>query len=141
MCGIAGYWGEGNEEILNKMIDAVSYRGPDDKGILIKGSVGLAHRRLSILDLSLAGHQPMQSEDGTVQIIFNGEIYNYKTLKSGLGQKYIFKSTTDTEVILRLYEDFGEEVFQRLSGMFAMAIFDSKINKLYLKIKVLFIFQ
>ena len=81
MCGIAGYWGEGDELILNSMIDTLSYRGPDDKGIYVNGNIGFAHRRLSIIDLSYAGHQPMSNEDGTIWIILNGEIYNFPDIK------------------------------------------------------------
>ena len=132
MCGIAGYWGKGDEQVLDSMIDAISYRGPDDKGLFVKGNMGLAQRRLSIIDLTSAGHQPMSNEDKTVQIIFNGEIYNYKELKTSLKQKHTFKSSTDTEVILRLYEEYGEEVFSKIQGMFAIALFDSKNNKLFL---------
>ncbi len=132
MCGIAGYWGEGNEEVLHKMIDSISYRGPDDKGVFLKGGVGLAHRRLSIIDTSSAGHQPMSNEDGTVHIVFNGEIYNFKELRKELKGEHVFRSQTDTEVIIHLYEEIGEAVFSKLSGMFAIALFDSKRNKIIL---------
>lgn len=132
MCGIAGYWGNGDEKILNSMIDSVSYRGPDDKGLLIEGALGLAQRRLSIIDLSSAGHQPMKNEDGSVTIVFNGEIYNFKDLKSELKKKHNFIGQSDTEVILHLYEEIGEQVFSKIHGMFAIAIYDKKRNKLLL---------
>lgn len=132
MCGIAGYYGEGNNIILDKMIDSVSYRGPDDRGVFTEGNIGLAHRRLSIVDLSPNGHQPMSNGDGTVWIVFNGEIYNHKTLRSELEKKYIFKSNSDTEVIIHLYEEIGEEVFSRIQGMFSIALYDKKKKKLYL---------
>lgn len=132
MCGIAGYWGNGDEKILDSMIDVVSYRGPDDKGIFVKGEVGLAHRRLSIIDTTSSGHQPMSNEDGTVYVVFNGEIYNYKTLKFELSKEHTFKGNSDTEVILHLYEECGEEVFSKISGMFAICIYDVKKNKIYL---------
>src|SRR5690349_19136290 len=126
MCGIAGYWGSGDESILNKMIDTLSHRGPDDKGVYVNNKIGLAQSRLSIIDLSPAGHQPMSNEDGTVWIIFNGEIYNFQDLKKDLLQKHIFKSNTDTEVIIHLYEEIGEKVFEKIQGMFAIAIYDKK---------------
>ena len=132
MCGIAGYWGNGSEQILNKMIDAVSYRGPDYKGIFIHGQVGLAHRRLSIIDTTPTGHQPMFNEDKSVCIIFNGEIYNYKDLEKKLKNKHVFIGKSDTEIIIHLYEEIGEEVFSHLSGMFAIALYDLKKNKIFL---------
>src|SRR5260221_182744 len=103
MCGIAGFIGEGTEQDLNRMIQAISYRGPDDSGVLIRDGVALAQARLSIIDLSPAGHQPMFNHDGTTAIIFNGEIYNFKELKK-LVPSYPFKSQSDTEVILALYD-------------------------------------
>lgn len=132
MCGIAGYWGKGDESVLNRMIDSISYRGPDDKGIYVNGLIGLAQRRLSIIDLSEAGHQPMFNEDGTIGIVFNGEIYNFLELKKDLKQNHIFKSSTDTETIIHLYEEIGEKVFEKIQGMFAIAIYDSRKNKLIL---------
>lgn len=132
MCGIAGYYGCGGEDILNKMIDSVSYRGPDDKGVFVHNNVGLAQRRLSIIDLSPAGHQPMFNEDRTVAVIFNGEIYNFQKIKEGLKQKHNFISNSDTEVIVHLYEEIGEEVFSKINGMFAIALFDLKSNEIYL---------
>lgn len=132
MCGIAGYWGEGDENVLSSMIDAVSYRGPDDKGVFVKDKIGLAHRRLSIIDTTTSGHQPMSNEEGTIFIVFNGEIYNYKTLKSSLTSNHSFIGNSDTEVILHLYEEKGEEVFSLIQGMFAIALYDSNKNILYL---------
>lgn len=132
MCGVAGYWGEGDELILNGMIDALAHRGPDDKGVYLAEKVGLAQRRLSIMDLSSAGHQPMSNEDDTVWIVFNGEIYNFLELKESLSQSHVFKSATDTEVIIHLYEEIGEQVFEKIHGMFAIAIYDLKKNKLIL---------
>src|SRR3989344_956808 len=102
MCGIAGYFGQGNQDILKKMTDAVAHRGPDDSGYFVHGNVGLGHRRLAIIDLSPSGHQPMQSADGMVTIVFNGEIYNFKALKTEIENKiqYPFRGTSDTEVTL-----------------------------------------
>lgn len=132
MCGITGYWGRGNEAILNAMIDTLSHRGPDDKGVYVKDDVGLAQRRLSIIDTSSAGHQPMSNEDGTIQLVFNGEIYNFLELKKDLSRNHIFKSSTDTEVIIHLYEEIGEKVFEKIHGMFAIALYDLRKNKLIL---------
>ncbi|MEK7464049.1 MAG: asparagine synthase (glutamine-hydrolyzing) [Patescibacteria group bacterium] len=134
MCGIAGYWSQGSEKekILHSMIDSLSHRGPDDKGINIAGDVCLAQSRLSIIDLSPAGHQPMSNEDGSVWIVFNGEIYNFQELRKELKQMHDFKSSTDTEIIIHLYEEIGEKVFEKIQGMFALAIYDIKKEKLVL---------
>ena len=98
------------------MIDSLSHRGPDDKGIHIAGDVCLAQSRLSIIDLSPAGHQPMSNEDGSVWIVFNGEIYNFQELRKELKQKHYFKSSSDTEIIIHLYEEIGEKVFEKIRG-------------------------
>lgn len=132
MCGIAGYIGNGNKEILERMIDTLKHRGPDDRGVFVRKDVGLAHSRLSILDLSPSGHQPMSNEDETVWLTFNGEIYNYLELKNSLNGKHLFKSQTDTEVIIHLYEEVGEKVFEMIHGMFALAIYDFKKEILFL---------
>ena len=133
MCGIAGYVGEGGRGDLEKMVDAIKHRGPDDKGIFLVGDVGLAHARLSVIDLSERGHQPMFNEDKTIGIVFNGEIYNFKELKNELIKLgYKFKSDTDTEVIIYLYEEFGESCFERLNGMFAIGLYDFRLGKLIL---------
>src|SRR3990167_11432072 len=107
MCGIAGFIGRGDEKDLLKMMDSIWHRGPDDHGHFLKKGVGFAHTRLSILDLSTAGHQPMWNDKEDVAIILNGEIYNFKELKEKfhLEEKYHFQSKTDTEVILHLYEE------------------------------------
>lgn len=132
MCGISGFVGKGSEQDLLAMIEVIRYRGPDDLGSFVRGDVGLAHARLSILDLSAAGHQPMWNDKKDVAIIFNGEIYNFQELKRDFGMGYHFVSNTDTEVILCLYEKLGEECFEKLDGMFAIAIYDFKRNKLLL---------
>ncbi|KKR25916.1 MAG: Asparagine synthetase [Microgenomates group bacterium GW2011_GWC1_39_7] len=134
MCGIAGFIGEGDKKNLLTMIDSIRYRGPDDMGHFLKNEVGFAHARLSILDLSADGHQPMWNDKKDVAVIFNGEIYNFKELKEkfGLEKKYSFQSKTDTEVILRLYEEFGEACFEKLDGMFAIAVYDFKKDTLLL---------
>src|SRR5580658_9060587 len=112
MCGICGKLAfDGREtiapELVKAMADTIHHRGPDDEGYYFSGPVGLGFRRLSIIDLK-SGHQPVSNEDGTVQIIFNGEIYNYQELRAFLLSKgHIFKTQTDTEVIVHLYEELG----------------------------------
>lgn len=132
MCGIAGFVGQGNKNDLVKMISAVKYRGPDDQGFFMHDDVGLAHARLSIIDLSMAGHQPMSNNDQTIWLVFNGEIYNFQELKADLCKKYRFKSTSDTEVIIHLYEEYGGNCFRKLNGMFAIALYDFREHKLIL---------
>lgn len=136
MCGIVAIWERQGRPVdpaaLVSMRDALWHRGPDDAGLWIDGSVGLAHRRLSILDLSSAGHQPMSNEDGTVWITFNGEIYNYVELASRLRSRgHRFASSSDTEVLLRLYEEEGIRCLDSLVGMFAFAIWDSRKRTMF----------
>lgn len=146
MCGICGkisYDGETVEEdLLKKMCRSFSYRGPDDEGIYISScegsrnqerSVGLGHKRLSIMDLSQAGHQPMCNEDGTIWITYNGEIYNFKELRSDLEKRgHKFKSDTDTEVILHMYEEEGIDAVSHFNGMFAFGLWDEKLSRLWI---------
>lgn len=137
MCGICGKLNFDRESpvspgLVRAMADTIEHRGPDDDGYYVKGAVGLGFRRLSIIDLS-TGHQPLSNEDGTVWIVFNGEIYNYQELRGFLQSRgHIFRTKTDTEVIVHLYEEFGEECVSRLRGMFAFAIWDSRTEKLFL---------
>ena len=134
MCGFVGFTGtfEGCDATLTKMMDRIIHRGPDMGGSYISDGVALGFRRLSILDLSEAGKQPMQNEDGSVVIVFNGEIYNFQELRAELEQKgYTFHCGADTESILHGYEEWGEAVVDRLRGMFAFVIFDKKNNKLF----------
>lgn len=134
MCGIAGYIGNGDKNTLERMTRSLSHRGPDDEGFFIQERVGLGHRRLSIIDTSQGGRQPMNSHDHSAVIVFNGEIYNYRELKEEIQKKhpYQFQSSSDTEVILRLYELYGVACFEKLNGMFALAIYDCKKNLLVL---------
>lgn len=137
MCGFVGEFkfnGQNvDENTLNKMRDCLQHRGPNDSGAFCQGSIGLGFRRLSILDLSPAGHQPMSNEDGTVWIVFNGEIYNFQELRLELEKKgHKFKSNTDTETIIHLYEEEGEQCLQKLRGMFAFAIWDSRRQQLFI---------
>ena len=114
------------------MASVINHRGPDDEGIYVKNNVGLAHKRLSILDLSPAGHQPMNNEDGSIWIVFNGEIYNFLDLREELQKKgHTFRSRTDTETIIHLYEEKGVECVNDLRGMFAFAIWDENKKRLF----------
>ena len=134
MCGILGYILNPGREApggLEEATDLLAHRGPDDRGTVdfnLPGSghrVAFGHTRLSIQDLSCAGHQPMSNENGRVWICYNGEVYNFKTLRAELrGKGYTFRSGTDTEVVLRAYEAWGSECLNRLDGMFALAIVD-----------------
>lgn len=130
MCGIYGIVDLQNpvdSTFLKKQGDRLSHRGPDDSGIWVSksGGAGFAHRRLSIIDLSPAGRQPMSSSNGRYVIVFNGEVYNFKNLRAGLEKSgFRFKGGSDTEVILTAYEAWGEECLNRLNGMFAFAIYD-----------------
>ena len=137
MCGICGIYNfETNKpvssDILKAMADTMVHRGPDDEGFYVSGSIGLGHRRLSIIDLE-GGHQPMDNENQAIWVISNGEIYNFVELRSRLEKKgHIFKTRSDTEVIVHLYEEYGEQCFQYLHGMFAIAIWDGQNKKLVL---------
>lgn len=133
MCGIAGVLGINNASThVKNMLDAMHHRGPDDWGVHEDGDVTLGHKRLSIIDLSPAGHQPMTNRKGDTTIVFNGEIYNYQELKDLLPKDTILKSTTDTEVILELWAILGKDVLPKLRGMFALAIWNQITQELVL---------
>ena len=131
MCGIIGFASQTEVKVKEKYLfgsKLIKHRGPDDSGEWFSddGCVGLGHRRLSIIDVSKNGHQPMSNINGDLKIVFNGEIYNYVELSKILSDKgYKFKSKTDTEVILAAYSEWGEECTTFLNGMFAFAIYDS----------------
>jgi len=137
MCGIAGKLNLDSENpvdnrVLNRMLNVISHRGPDGHGTYVSGPIGLGHRRLSIIDLSTNGDQPMCNEDGTIWIVFNGEIYNYPELRADLLKRgHVFRSQTDTEVIVHLYEEDGPECVKKLRGMFAFAIWDGWRRRLF----------
>jgi asparagine synthase (glutamine-hydrolysing) len=137
MCGICGKLEFDPEakiapHLLKTMADAIVHRGPDDEGFYVKGQIGLGFRRLSIIDLS-GGHQPLCNENGSIWIIFNGEIYNYQELRTELVAKgHIFRTKSDTEVIVHLFEEYGRDCVQKLRGMFAFAIWDSAEKTLFL---------
>lgn len=137
MCGICGKLNFDREKsvspfLLKAMADTIAHRGPDDEGYYTSGPVGFGFRRLSIIDLSL-GHQPLSNEDNSVWIVFNGEIYNYQQLRKELVSRgHVFKTQTDTEVIVHLYEEFGEGCVEKLRGMFGFAIWDERRSTLFL---------
>ncbi|CAN5684703.1 asparagine synthase (glutamine-hydrolyzing) [soil metagenome] len=135
MCGICGYVGRHHPELLSVMSNAMPHRGPDDAGEWFDANdaAGLAHRRLSIIDLSSAGHQPMSNEDGSVWLTFNGEIYNFQELRDRLIAKgHTFSSSTDSEVLVHLYEEHGPDLVHELNGMFAFGIWNRKKRQLLL---------
>lgn len=133
MCGIVGVLGNlPAEEVIIKASDSLKHRGPDDAGLYINASeqIALAHRRLSIIDTSSAGHQPFFSQDKKIALVFNGEIYNYLELKEELSKDYNFQTKTDTEVLLAAYIKWGADFLQHLQGMFALAIWDDHKKRL-----------
>ena len=137
MCGITGYLNfDGapvSPVILRRMTDAMRHRGPDSEGFYFDSFLALGHRRLSILDLSLSGHQPMPSPDGQVYVTYNGEIYNFKELRKELeALGHTFHSTSDTEVLLHAYLAWGDTCVRHFNGMFAFAIWDKKTQELFL---------
>ena len=132
MCGITGFVRAekehvpGTADLIDRMCQAIVHRGPDDQGIMIKNGAVLGMRRLSIIDLA-GGHQPISGEDGSVTIVFNGEIYNFQELQSLLKSRgHIFKTHSDTEAIVHAYEEFGSLSVDHLRGMFAFAIWDDR---------------
>ncbi|MDP6793282.1 MAG: asparagine synthase (glutamine-hydrolyzing) [Anaerolineales bacterium] len=140
MCGICGLLQLPGQqpvsgELLNRMRDLIQHRGPDDAGSYLSpdGRIGLANRRLAIIDLSSSGRQPLSNEDGTIWIAYNGETYNFVELRSELQARgHNFRSETDTEVVVHLYEQYGVECVQHMRGMFALAIWDENVRRLFL---------
>ncbi len=137
MCGISGIFEFDQSrpierETVHRMNESLRHRGPDDEGIFVGPGIGLGHRRLSIIDVA-GGHQPISNEDGTIWVLLNGEIYNYPELSAELSSRgHQFTTKSDTEAIVHLYEDYGEECFAKLRGMFAIAIWDSRERKILL---------
>jgi asparagine synthase (glutamine-hydrolysing) len=135
MCGIAGFVRldqPAQRSLVQAMCDEIRHRGPDDEGVYVDGGCGIGMRRLSIIDLS-TGHQPMCNEDGSVWIVFNGEIYNYQELRADLmARGHRFQTSSDTETLVHLYEEEGVEGLKRLRGMFAFAIWDARQSRLLL---------
>jgi asparagine synthase (glutamine-hydrolysing) len=138
MCGICGQFNflsgaPVESPTLQRMMDTIVHRGPDDSGMHMDGSLGLGFRRLAILDLSPAGHQPMSDPEKTVWVVFNGEIYNFQEIRSELqGKGYVFRSNCDTEVIVLGYKEWGDAVLDRFNGMFGLAIWDVSRRRLLL---------
>jgi len=135
MCGICGRYNLDkravNSETIKRMAKAIAHRGPDDEGYYINKNIGLGHKRLSIIDIA-TGHQPMTNKDQTIWIVYNGEVYNFIELRKDLVKKgYKFKTKSDTEVVLNLYQAYGEKCLEKLNGMFAFVIWDSKKNQLF----------
>ena len=137
MCGICGIYNyktsqPADAELLERMTQVVAHRGPDDQGLWCDGSVGIGMRRLSIIDLS-TGHQPLSNEDGTIWIVFNGEIYNYLDLRKELiANGHVFQTQSDTEVVVHAYEMWGDDCTLRLNGIFGFAIWDQRRQRLFL---------
>ncbi|MGA2091727.1 MAG: asparagine synthase (glutamine-hydrolyzing), partial [Endomicrobiales bacterium] len=135
MCGIAGLYHfcmskPVEKTVLRSLCDAIKHRGPDDEGMYLTSQVGLGMRRLAVIDL-VTGHQPLCNENKTVWIVFNGEIYNYRELREKLAPRHTFSTQSDTEVIVHLYEDYGESCVDHLRGMFAFAIWDSTLQRMF----------
>lgn len=136
MCGIAGIYYLNNKAvsqvIIKNMCDTMRHRGPDDEGYFFDNNLALGHRRLSIIDLSSAGHQPMSDDNKSIWIVYNGEVYNFVELRNELINKgYSFKTGTDTEVIIKAYQEWGDDCLNKLDGMFAFAIWDQKKKRLF----------
>src|SRR3569623_1295700 len=135
MCGIAGYVSAGapaGQDIVRQMCAQIRHRGPDDEGVYVDGQCAIGMRRLSIIDVE-GGHQPISNEDGSVWVVFNGEIYNHQALRTrlaALGHQLASRSVT--EVIVHLYEEHGEDFVRHLDGMFASALWDDREKKLLL---------
>ena len=137
MCGITGIYNLNAAPVfrqdLQRMSDTIAHRGPDGEGLHIQNHVGLAHRRLAILDLSPKGSQPMMSKDGRWIIVFNGCIYNYLELKQDLRSRgHEFNSTSDTEVLVEGLAEYGPKFFERLNGMFAVGAYNTQEDALFL---------
>ena len=137
MCGICGQFNFGDRapvvlHDVEQMTKTLVHRGPDDEGYYVSGPLGLGFRRLSIIDLG-GGHQPMSDAEETVWVIFNGEIYNFRELRQDLeGRGHRFRTNSDTEVIVHGYKQWGTDVFDRLNGMFGVAIWDAQSQRLVL---------
>lgn len=133
MCGICGVWGGAEREAVGAMVSAMHHRGPDDSGVLEGQNATLGMARLAIIDTSSGGHQPMLTLDEQIRIVYNGELYNFREERAILEKLgHSFRSTSDTEVVLRMYEHYGDDFLLRLRGMFALAIHDKRQNRLLL---------
>jgi asparagine synthase (glutamine-hydrolysing) len=127
MCGICGVWGVDDRDAVEAMVAAMYHRGPDDAGTYFDARAGLGMTRLAIIDTSNGGHQPMQTPDGLITVVYNGELYNFREQRELLEQRgHKFRSTSDTEVVLRMYEHYGDDFLLRMRGMFALAVYDKR---------------
>ena len=127
MCGICGVWGRPDADAVEAMVATMHHRGPDDRGVYGDARVSLGMTRLAIIDTSMAGHQPMCNADGTVWMVYNGEAYNFQSERALLEDRgHTFSSSSDTEVVLRMYEQYGDDFLLRLRGMFALAVYDRR---------------
>ncbi len=131
MCGICGIYGIEDSKTIKKMCNSLIHRGPDDYGYFLDDDISLGHRRLSIIDLE-TGHQPVHNENEDIWVILNGEIYNYLELKENLNSRHEFYTNSDTELLVHLYEEYGENLVKKINGMFAFAIWDKNNKKLVL---------
>lgn len=132
MCGIYGFLGQPDNELLNRMGAVLVHRGPDDVGVFASPWVSLGHRRLSIIDLA-TGHQPLANEDESIWLVYNGEVYNYRELRAELVERgHVFRTNSDSEVIIHAYEEYGPDCFKRFNGMWALALADLRRGKLVL---------
>src|SRR5689334_11919803 len=127
MCGICGVWGQEDRQAVGAMVAAMHHRGPDDSGVFSDAGASLGMTRLAIIDPTSGGHQPMTTPSADIVVIYNGELYNFHSEKLLLEkQGYQFTSTSDTEVVLRMYEHYGDDFVTRMRGMFALAIYDRR---------------
>jgi len=132
MCGIAGFTGNPEPTLLRRMTDSIRHRGPDDEGFFEKDWVSLGHRRLSIIDIA-GGHQPISNEDDSIQLVYNGEVYNYRELREELRTAgHVFRTESDSEVVVHAYEEWGVDCFARFNGMWALALADLAEKRLVL---------
>ena len=133
MCGYVGFTNKINNanQVIAEMMDKIKHRGPDSEGKYVDGDIALGFRRLSIIDLN-SGHQPIYNEDNSKILLFNGEIYNFMEIREELLAKgHVFKTKTDSEVLLHGYEEFGEKLLDRLRGMFSFVIWDKNTKELF----------
>ena len=135
MCGFVGFTNkiDNSNQVLKAMMDKIKHRGPDAEGKYIDADIALGHRRLSIIDVSESGNQPLYSEDGNLVLVFNGEIYNYQDIRKKLVEAgYHFATQTDSEVLIYGYQEYGADLLNQLRGMFSFVIWDKKKKKLFI---------
>ena len=134
MCGFVGFTNkiDNANQVIENMMDTIRHRGPDAGGKYVDSDIALGHRRLSIIDVSEQGNQPLYSQDGNLVLVFNGEIYNFRELRTELEQQgYQFQTQTDSEVLIYSYQAYGTKMLEKLRGMFAFVIWDKKNKSLF----------